>query len=96
MTSILQPGTQAPETGTPKPSSTPAASDLLIETGIRGFSRLSPRAIDHMRRRLRAQTVDCVMETFGISFPTWVKVRNGQPIRHSVAERLVRQIGCDP
>jgi hypothetical protein len=68
---------------------TPAA-----RTGRSGLSYIDPDLVERMRNRLRAQTAECVMETFGISVNTWVKMRDGQPIRTSVAERFLQRLSA--
>nr|WP_213980321.1 hypothetical protein [Sphingomonas sp. dw_22] len=56
--------------------------------------RIIPETVvDHMRGMLRAQTPECIMATFGISMNTWVKIRDGHPIRRSVAERMLERLG---
>jgi hypothetical protein len=58
----------------------------------KGLSYLDAELVQELRRSLRAQTPDCVMDTFGISMNTWVKLRDGKPIRTSVAQRLVERL----
>jgi hypothetical protein len=73
------------------------AGAALIPAGRTGRSQLyyiDPDLIRNARDRLRAQTADCVMETFGISVNTWVKMRDGKPIRASVAERFIQRVGA--
>ncbi|WCM25586.1 hypothetical protein NDN01_16235 [Sphingomonas sp. QA11] len=68
-----------------------------IPAGRSGRTRLCyvhPDLVRDARDRLRAQTADCVMETLGISVNTWVKMRDGKPIRMSVAERFVQRVGA--
>lgn len=67
----------------------------IIETGSPGLSYLNPRLVKKLRSQLRAQTAECVMETFGISVRTWMKMRDGMPVRRSVAERLLQRVGAD-
>ena len=67
----------------------------IIPTEDPRLSYVNPAIVARMRDRLRAQTAECVMATFGVSVNTWVKMRKGMPIRHSVAERLLRRIGAD-
>jgi hypothetical protein len=81
-------------------SSMSAKSSLgegMIPAGRSGRAQLCyvhPDLVRNARDRLRAQTADCVMETFGISVNTWVKMRDGKPIRMSVAERFVQRVGA--
>src|SRR3546814_3151185 len=48
---------------------------------------LNRHVVEVMRSNLQAQTATCVMNSFGISVNTWTKLRDGKPIRRSVAER---------
>lgn len=58
----------------------------------RGLSIVDPEIVAELRQGLRAQTAECVMATFGVSIVTWSKIRDGKPIRTSVAERLVERL----
>lgn len=44
-----------------------------------------------LRRALRATTKVCLRETFGISETTWVKLRDGRPIKASTLERILER-----
>lgn len=68
-------------------------TDYIIGTDSPGLGYVHPRIVERLRHQLRAQTTECVMETFGISAHTWMKMRKGMPIRRSVAERLLRRVG---
>ncbi|CCW19273.1 hypothetical protein EBBID32_36390 [Sphingobium indicum BiD32] len=57
------------------------------------MAHIDPRIADRLAARLESQKPDYLMETLGISVNTWVKIRRGQPIRASVATRLLRRIG---
>ncbi|ODU21248.1 MAG: hypothetical protein ABS87_07385 [Sphingomonas sp. SCN 67-18] len=59
------------------------------------LSYVHPRTVEKLGGKLRAQTAECVMNTFGISVNTWVKMRKGMPIRKSVAERLLKRFEMD-
>lgn len=72
-----------------------AGSGNVIHTDNPRLSYVNPSFIEKMNARLRAQTAECVMATFGISVNTWLKMRKGMPIRKSVAERLVRRMSAD-
>jgi hypothetical protein len=55
------------------------------------------RAVDEnvvhtMQRGLPVQQDATLMAAFGISYNTWRKVRAGQPIRSSVADRLEKRV----
>lgn len=60
--------------------------------GRQSMTLIGTELAAHMAERLTAQTAEIVMQTFGISVNTWVKIRAGQPIRASVADRLLRRI----
>ncbi|MES2496078.1 MAG: hypothetical protein V4618_08190 [Pseudomonadota bacterium] len=64
--------------------------------------RVRPRAyvVDHslvreMMQRCVSQTPSSLSDQFGISWNTWSKLRKGQPIRCSVALRLVSRVLAD-
>jgi hypothetical protein len=42
-----------------------------------------------LRRALPATTKVCLRETFGISETTWVKLRDGRPVKASTLERVL-------
>jgi hypothetical protein len=42
-----------------------------------------------LRRVLPAATKDCLRETFGVSETTWVKLRDGRPVKRITLERLL-------
>lgn len=65
---------------TPLPSGT---------AGRRNMALVDTEVASRMAATLPVQTAGTVMETFGISMNTWVKIRKGQPIRASVADRLL-------
>jgi hypothetical protein len=46
-----------------------------------------------LRRVLRAATKDCLRETFGVSETTWVKLRDGRPVKRVTLERLMIRYG---
>ncbi|WP_419815701.1 hypothetical protein [Glacieibacterium sp.] len=58
--------------------------------------------VSDMARRCASQTAFGLTNQFGISWNTWSKLRKGQPIRRSVALRLVSRVlaeaghGTDP
>ncbi|WP_336959725.1 hypothetical protein [Sphingobium aquiterrae] len=71
-----------------------APASHLARTAPMANMRIIPESVvDDMRIMLRAQTPECIMATFGISMNTWVKIRDGHPIRRSVAERLLERLG---
>jgi len=67
----------------------------IIHTDNPQLSYISPTCVETLNGRLRALTAECVMETFGISVNTWLKIRKSIPIRKSVAERLLQRVGAD-
>jgi len=58
----------------------------------RGMIRIPAETVALMRAQLPAQTNDAISATFGISQNTWVKIRDGEPIRRSVGERLIARL----
>lgn len=75
-------------------SASPRSSEgNVIHTDNPRLSYVNPKLVEKLRGQLRAQTSECVMDTFGISANTWAKMRKGLPIRRSVAERLLRRVG---
>src|SRR3546814_21152117 len=54
--------------------------------------RLDRRLVAHMGCHLRAQTATCVMDTFGISINSWVKMREDYTVRRALAERLIMRL----
>ncbi len=81
--------------GAPHIAPFPCGCDI-IHIDNSQLSYLSPACVEKLNARLRALTAECVMETFGISVKTWLKIRKGTPIRTSVAERLLQRVGADP
>ncbi len=56
--------------------------------GKAGMRPVDASAVSLMKREITGQTDEALMRQFGISYNTWRKVREGQPIRRSVADRL--------
>jgi hypothetical protein len=48
-----------------------------------------------MMLRCQSQTPSSLNDQFGISWNTWTKLRKGQPIRRSLALRLVSRVLAD-
>lgn len=48
--------------------------------------------VARMSATLHGQTDETLMPQFGISYNTWRKVRAGEPIRGSVADRLEQRV----
>jgi hypothetical protein len=57
--------------------------------------RLSDDLIDRMRARLPSQSKEAVIGELGISSNTWTKLKRGEPIRRSIADRLMWLFGDD-
>lgn len=51
-----------------------------------------PDLVERMAQRLSRQSRDELMDRYGISYNTWRKLRAGDPIRASVAERLEQRV----
>jgi len=56
---------------------------------------LDPAVVAAMRSAITCQKPDEIQNRFGISLNTWTKLREGQAIRHSVAERLIHRLKRD-
>lgn len=56
---------------------------------------IDPEVVSRMRQMIRAQTDSEIMETLGIRWGTWIKVREGRPVRVSTAQRLVGKVCSD-
>jgi len=54
-----------------------------------------PDLVAAMRQALPPGHPSRVMQAYGISWNTWNKLRDHQPIRRSVAKRLLERIGTD-
>lgn len=57
-----------------------------------GMRPVQRQVLDHMLAEMRGQTSDVLMMQYGISYNTWRKIRAGDPIRNSVAERLEQRV----
>ncbi|WP_326914720.1 hypothetical protein [Sphingopyxis chilensis] len=78
----------------PRAACDPLSEFLIRAPDARSFRmcRLDRRLVAHMGRHLPAQTAACVMDTFGISINSWVKMREDQPVRRALAERLIMRL----
>jgi len=56
---------------------------------------IDPDLIAAMQNALPLGKPDRIMQAYGISWNTWTKLRDRQPIRHSLALRLLDRIGHD-
>ena len=54
-----------------------------------GMQHVDPAVIMALQKHVPAMTAQCIQDTLGISANTWKKLREGLPIRRSVAERLL-------
>ena len=76
-----------------KSTNTPSKkADGIIHTDAPNLSYVNDWVVEKLSSHLRAQTAECVMDTFGISINTWKKMKRGFPIRRSVAERLLDRV----
>ncbi len=65
----------------------------IAPTGGRaGMRAVDAQAVSVMKREIAGQTDEVLMAQFGISYNTWRKVRAGQPVRNSLAERLENRL----
>lgn len=48
--------------------------------------------VEMLVKRRSCDNRDPLMQTFGISANTWKKIREGKPIRASLAERLIERM----
>lgn len=56
---------------------------------------IEPSMVEKMSSAVTCQKREVIQERFGISVNTWVKIREGQAIRRSVALRLVERLKRD-
>lgn len=68
----------------------------LVDGSRHANAVLASELVKLMRDALPSQSKESVMETFGISSNTWLKIKRGEPIRQSTAECLVRRLGRSP
>ena len=95
------PSKSEPEVSTPRVAAPPLAEfgDLAASgSGVRAPGPTSHRTrmvtLDAetfwvLRRALPAATKDCLRETFGVSETTWVKLRDGRPVKQITLARLM-------
>jgi len=62
--------------------------------GRAGMRAVDAQAVSVMKREIAGQTDEVLMAQFGISYNTWRKVRAGQPVRNSLAERLENRLAA--
>ena len=59
------------------------------------LTTVEPVIVAKMRSLIACQKPDVIQTHFGIGLNTWVKLRDGKAIRHSVAERLMQRLQRD-
>jgi hypothetical protein len=59
------------------------------------LTQLEPDVVAKMRSIISCQKPDVIQNHFGIGLNTWVKLRDGKAIRHSVAIRLLQRLQRD-
>jgi hypothetical protein len=52
---------------------------------------IDPELVQQLEARLRSRKPEHIMEQLGISLNTWLKLLAGEPIRVSVADRLLHR-----
>lgn len=57
---------------------------------------VDPQLVNRMMASISSQKPEVIQDRFGIGVKTWVKIREGQAIRHSVATRLIERLKRDP
>ncbi len=65
------------------------------EREMRRMLILDPDLIAAMQNVLPSGNPDRVTQAYGVSWNTWTKLRSRQPIRQSLAQRLLDRIGHD-
>lgn len=64
----------------------------MVDVRSAGMRSVPQKVLDNMLADMRGQTSDVLMMQYGISYNTWRKIRAGDPIRNSVAERLEQRV----
>lgn len=59
------------------------------------LTQVEPAVVKKMASVLSCQKPEVIQNHFGIGLNTWVKLREGKAIRHSVAERLMQRLQRD-
>lgn len=62
---------------------------------IQRLTQVEPAVVSKMASMLTSQKPDVIQNHFGIGLNTWVKLREGKAIRHSVAVRLLQRLQRD-
>lgn len=56
---------------------------------------VDPLLVAKMAETISSQTPEVIQDRFGIGVKTWVKIRQGEAIRHSVGARLIERLRRD-
>ncbi|KUR76187.1 hypothetical protein [Novosphingobium sp. Fuku2-ISO-50] len=59
---------------------------------VQKLTYVEPNVVDKMRSIIQCQKPEVIQSHFGIGLNTWVKLREGKAIRHSVAVRLLQRL----
>lgn len=59
------------------------------------LTQVEPAVVHKMASILKSQKPEVIQNSFGIGLNTWVKLREGKAIRHSVAVRLLQRLQRD-
>ncbi|MGE8132347.1 hypothetical protein ACQKO5_01970 [Novosphingobium subterraneum] len=59
------------------------------------LTQVEPAVVHKMASVLKSQKPEVIQNHFGIGLNTWVKLREGRAIRHSVAVRLLQRLQRD-
>ncbi|MFN3423097.1 MAG: hypothetical protein ACK4UL_06180 [Novosphingobium meiothermophilum] len=59
------------------------------------LTQVEPAVVSKMASMLKSQKPEVIQNHFGIGLNTWVKLREGKAIRHSVAVRLLQRLQRD-
>ncbi|MDF8332429.1 hypothetical protein [Novosphingobium cyanobacteriorum] len=62
---------------------------------VQKLTQLEPELVAKMRTMIPCQKPEVIQSRFGIGLNTWVKLREGKAIRHSVAVRLLQRLQRD-
>ena len=62
---------------------------------VQRLTQVEPTVVHKMASVLQSQKPEVIQNHFGIGLNTWVKLREGKAIRHSVAERLLQRLQRD-
>lgn len=62
---------------------------------VQRLTQVEPDVVAKMRSMINCQKPEVIQSRFGIGLNTWVKLRDGKAIRHSVAVRLLQRLQRD-